>query len=132
MHSRFNSLAIEFLERMEASFPEEDRIRYYRANYVALQKINSMKPVELFMENMREYGAQILTRDEHFFMKEENVESAQRISGQIGLVDHWNQMPQSVKAAVWEYMQGLYMLGMGALGLHEELQALMDKTGIKT
>lgn len=129
MYSQFNKLAIEFLTRMEKTFPDEKKISVYKQKYEMLQSINAKKPVEMFMKNMYPFGEKILSKDELFFQKDEFVNSAESISGKIGLIDYWGNMEQKTKDAIWEYIQGLYVLGMGSLGYSEELKYMISKTG---
>ncbi len=131
MYSQFNKMAMEFLLKMEKSFPNETKISVYRKKYEMLQSINAKKPVEMFMESMLPFGEQILSKNELFFQQDEFVDSAENISGKIGLVKYWENMEQYTKDAIWEYMQGLYILGMGSLGYSDELKIMINKTGFK-
>lgn len=131
MYSQFNKMAMEFLLKMEKSFPNETKINLYRKKYEMLQSINAKKPVEMFMESMLPFGEQILSKNEMFFQQDEFVDSAENISGKIGLVKYWENMEQYTKDAIWEYIQGLYILGMGSLGYSDGLKIMINKTGFK-
>ena len=54
--------------------------------------MNSKKPVEMFMENMYDFGEKILRRDENFFKKDEFVNNAESISGKMGLITYWDSI----------------------------------------
>jgi hypothetical protein len=129
MYEDFNNLATNFLLRMQKTFPKENKIKKYLHNFEVLQVLNSKKPVEMFMENIQPFGEQILSKNEIFFKKDEFVNSAENISGKLGLIQYWDTMEQETKDAIWEYIQGLYILGMGSLGKQKELQELIAKTG---
>jgi hypothetical protein len=131
MYTQFNSLANTFLARMEQTFPNEPKIKVYRQQFSLVQEMNSKKPVEMFMENMYDYGEQILAKDEKFFKQDQFVNKAESISEKMGLVQYWNSMNQQTKNAIWEYIQGLYILGMGSLGYQKELQEMIEKTNFK-
>jgi hypothetical protein len=131
MYSQFNNMALEFLTRMEKSYPKEPKIRSYKTQFVILQSMNAKKPVEMFMENMSPFGEKILSKDELFFQQDEFVGAAESISGKMGLIKYWETMENNTKNSIWEYMQGLYILGMGSLGYSDELQAMILKTNFK-
>lgn len=129
MYKRFNDLALEFLTRMEETFPQEPKIQSYRIKFDLVMCVDSRKPVEMFIENMEPFGEQILSKDELFFKQQHSaINNAESISGKMGLVKYWDSMPVKTKDAIWEYMQGLYLLGMGTLDKKEELKKIINKT----
>jgi hypothetical protein len=131
MYTQFNSMATTFLARMEETFPNEQKIKLYRQQFVLVQGMNSKKPVEMFMENMYEYGEQILSKDEKFFKQEHFVNKAESISEKMGLEDYWDSMNEQTRKSIWEYITGLYILGMASLGRQQELQDMIKKTNFK-
>lgn len=131
MYSQFNKMASTFLARMEETFPQERKIKIYRQKFFIIQEIDLKKPIEMFMENMYEYGEQILSRDEKFFKQDQFVNKAESISEKMGLIQYWDSASVTTKNSIWEYMTGLYILGMGSLGHQEELQELIKKTNFK-
>jgi hypothetical protein len=131
MYKQFNDMAITFLSRMEETFPHEQKIKLYRQQFSLVQGMNSRKPVEMFMESIYDYGEQILTKDEKFFKQDQFVNAAESISGKMGLTQYWDTMTDKTKCAIWEYITGLYILGMASLGLQKELQDLIKKTNFK-
>lgn len=131
MFKQFNDMASVFLAKMEQTFPNEPKIKVYRQQFALVQGMNSRKPVEMFMESMYDYGEQILTKDEKFFKQDQFVNKAESISEKMGLVQYWDSMTPQTKNAIWEYMTGLYILGMGSLGKQQELQEMIKKTDFK-
>jgi len=131
MYTQFNNMATTFLARMEETFPNEQKIKLYRQQFVLVQGMNSKKPVEMFMENMYEYGEQILSKDEKFFKQEHFVNKAESISEKMGLADYWDSMNEQTRKSIWEYITGLYILGMASLGRQQELQDMIKKTNFK-
>lgn len=131
MYTQFNNLATTFLAKMEQTFPNEQKIKLYRQQFALVQGMNSKKPVEMFMENMYEYGEQILTKDENFFKQEHFVNKAESISEKMGLIQYWDTMNEQTKNSIWEYITGLYILGMAALGYQKELQDLIQSTNFQ-
>ena len=137
MFEQFNELAKTFLTKMSLTFPQEKKVTDYKyefdtmMNMIKLGVFKEDKPVRMFMKNIRPFGEKILGRDELFFKKDEFVESAESISGKMGLIEYWDKMTPEVQNAIWDYIQGLYMLGMASLGLQTELQMMINKTGYK-
>jgi hypothetical protein len=131
MHSQFNKMATEFLSKMAVAFPDEHKIIVYRQQFDILRMMNQKKPVEMFMENLMPFGEQILTKNEIFFKQDEFVDAVENISGKMGLIAHWDTMSEGTRNSIWEYMQGLYILGMASLGNQKELQEMIKITGFK-
>jgi len=127
----FNDHAELFLKRMHETFPHEKKIMIYRAKFDALSMVNPKKPVEMFMESMIPFGVQILTKDEQFFKQKHFVEKAQSMSEKMGLTEYWDTSKPETKESIWEFTQGLYIIGMGCLGYQKELQELMTRTGFQ-
>jgi hypothetical protein len=125
--NNFNNHAELFLRRMQETFPEEPKIKLYRQKFEMVRTINSRKPVELFMENLKPFGEQILSENEIFFKQDECVGSAENISGKMGLIKYWDSLNDVTKKSIWEFTKGLYVLGMSCLGHSDELQELMSK-----
>ena len=100
-------------------------------NFVARFLRTIYLPIEMFMENMFPFGEKILRKDEMFFKKDEFVNAAESISGKMGLIKYWDTISEQTKNSIWEYIQGLYILGMASLGYQTELQELIIRTGFK-
>jgi hypothetical protein len=131
MYNQFNTMANTFLARMEETFPNESKVRLYRQQFALVQGMNFKKPVEMFIDNMQPFGEKILSRDEMFFKQEEFVNNAESISGKMGLIKYWDSLNDKTKDAIWEYIQGLYVLGMASLGRNKELQEMIILTNFK-
>ncbi len=131
MYNQFNAMATTFLSRMEETFPQEPKVKLYRNQFALVQGMNSRKPVEMFIENLEPFGQKILTRDEQFFKQDEFVNAAESISGKMGLIKYWDTLNDKTKNSIWEYMQGLYILGMASIGKNKELQEMINLTGFK-
>jgi len=124
-------MAATFLAKMEETFPMEPKVRIYRQQFTLVQDINFKKPVEMFVENMEPFGEKILTKDEKFFKQDEFVKNVESISEQMGLVKYWDSLNSKTKNSIWEYIQGLYVLGMACLGKNKELQEMITLTNFK-
>jgi hypothetical protein len=121
----FNKHAKTFLERMYAAYPEETKIRDYILLFELFEKADYKSPVNMFMDNLRPFGLQIMSKDEHFFKDDQYVNHAENLSGKMGLINHWEEMSPTTKNNVWEYVQLLYVTGMAAQGHKEELNNII-------
>ena len=128
-YKRFNDHAEIFLRRMHETFPHEKKIVSYQAKFDMVSSMDGKKPVEMFMDSMFPYGEQILSRDENFFKQDYFVNKAESISQKMGLVNYYDSMNQETRDTIWEYIQGLFIMGMGIQGRISELQELIKKTG---
>ena len=128
-HKSFNDHAKLFLKRMHETYPQEKKIIEYRAKFDFVSSLDMKKPVEMFMESMDSYGEQILSENEDFFKDSYFVNKAESISQKMGLIKYWEGMNTETKKTIWEYIQGLYIMGMGIQGRHEELKKNINKTG---
>lgn len=120
-YKSFNDHASLFLKRMHETFPQEKKIIAYRAKFDMVSSMDPKKPVDLFMESMTPYGEQILGKDENFFKQEYFVNKAESISQKMGLVQYYENMDDITKNTIWEFIQGLYIMGMGIQGRQLEL-----------
>ena len=127
-YKRFNEHAELFLRRMNETFPQEKKIIAYRAKFDAVSSISPREPVKMFMESMIPYGEQILKKEEQFFKQQQFVEKAESISQKMGLIEYWDTMGETTQNTIWEFIQGLFILGMGVTGRQTELQQLIQST----
>lgn len=125
-YSEFNELAHKFLSVMEKTFPDENKITLYRVAFETIMKCNLRKPVEMFMENLSPFGVQIMGKDEKFFKKDQYVNEVENLSGKMGLIQYWDSLNNFTKESIWDYMQGLYVLGMRALDRIDELKYVLS------
>jgi hypothetical protein len=126
-HKQFNKQAMEFLDKMCATFPSEPKAKTYRFMFENIQKINSRAPVEMFMSNMEPFGLQIMTKNERFFQNDQYVNHVESISGKMGLIKYWEDTPKETKDSIWNYMQVLYVLGMKSLGKRDDLMKILKE-----
>lgn len=126
MYKQFNVMASTFLLRMEETFPDEQKIKTYRQHFLLLQSMNSEAPVAMFMENMEPFGREILTENENFFKQDKFVNNAESISGKMGITKYWDSLSIQTKEAIWQYIKGLYVLGMGSIGKSKELKEMLE------
>jgi hypothetical protein len=122
---KFNATADEFLRKMIISFPKEKKISEYKLMFDGIKFVDHKKPVFLFMSSLEPYGLQVMSKDENFFKKDQFVENAESMSGQLGLTEYWDSMHPETKKSIWSYTQTLYILGMKATGHEKEFQDII-------
>jgi hypothetical protein len=127
----FNKQANEFLTKMALTFPNEPKTKTYKYMFEHIKQINMRTPVEIFMENLRPFGLQIMSKNEEFFKEDQYVNHVESISGKMGLIKYWESLPDETKVSIWNYMQVLYVLGMKSLGLKEELARTIEEAKVK-
>jgi len=123
--SQFNKQSHEFLSKMEATFPDEEKIKKYKFMFDGIKQLSPKTPVEMFMTNLQSFGVQIMSKDETFFKNDQYVNNVESMSGKLGLVDRWNNIPTETKNSIWNYMQILYVLGMKSLDRLDELSEII-------
>lgn len=124
---QFNEQADDFLVKMIKTFPDEPKTKEVKFYFDHIRKINSRKPIELFMDSLKPYGLQIMAKDEYFFKNDQYVDAVESMSGKLGLIEYWDKLPKETKDAIWHYFQVLYVLGMKSLGLKDELTEILRK-----
>jgi len=127
----FNKYAKEFLYKMNECFPNEIKIKLYISLFLLKEKMDIEEPVRLFINSVKDYGIQIMSKDEMYFKKETYINKAESLSSTIGLVDKWENMSVETKENIWKYLQLLYSLSMIAMGYNEELNEIIKKSKLK-
>lgn len=127
----FNKKGREFLERMSEAFPEEEKIKSYILIFDCFERMDYKTPVNLFMDNLRPFGLQIMKKDEHFFKDDQYVNTVENLSGKMGLIKYWDTMTDDTKNSIWKYVQILYVTGMAAQGHRDELNQVIKEVNSK-
>jgi hypothetical protein len=106
--SAFNDMLGQFLVELHKTFPEEKDIKKMMTSFEVLRTTNPRLVVDGFMKGVTPYADKISAKDETFLLDEiEKVE----ILKDLNIKSYWNRMSSNTKAATWQYLQTLYMLG---------------------
>jgi hypothetical protein len=124
MHRQFNDLTIKFVDYLDKNIFFEKEIREFKIEFARNQSINTLKPVKFFMKDMILFGENILLRDDLFVFKS-------TLSLRLGILKNWERLNKATKSIIWEYIQGIYILGMHSLGKDDELKQIIAKSGYK-
>lgn len=104
----FNDMMGQFLMELHKTFPEEKGLKKYIAAFDILRETSPKKIVKTFMENVAPHVDKISARDESLFTDD----SAElEFINAINIKECWPKASDGTKAAIWQYIQTLYMLG---------------------
>jgi hypothetical protein len=73
-----------------------------------LKKTNPRLVVDGFMKGVTPYADKISAKDEKFILEE--IEKIELLKD-LNIKSYWDRMSPNTKAATWQYLQTLYMLG---------------------
>ena len=105
--SSFNEMMSSFLDELVQTFPEEGSMKKYQASFDIMRKANPRKVVETFMASASQYNAQIMAKDEKFFL-----DNGIDFLDALNIKKWWNSdLSENTKGAIWQYLQTLMILG---------------------
>lgn len=96
----------QFLEELVQTFPEEKAMKKYQTSFEMLRKANSRACMENYMKNVGPHANHIMRRDASFFLENPDVFK------DFNLNSIWtDEVSETTKSAIWQYLQTLYILG---------------------
>lgn len=101
----FNDMMGQFLMELHKTFPEEKGLKKYITAFELIRDTNPKKIVKKFMENVSPHADRISARDESLFL-DDSVDLEF-----MNIRKCWPNASDGTKAAIWQYIQTLYMLG---------------------
>jgi len=104
----FNDMHGQFLVELHKTFPEEKDIKKMMTSFDVLRSTNPRLVVDAFMKGVTPYADKISAKDETFLLNE--IEKIDFLKD-LNIKSYWNRMSPNTKAATWQYLQTLYMLG---------------------
>lgn len=125
----FNEMMNQFLTELIQTFPEEKAMKKYLLAFEMAKEANARMVLNEFMKSVGPYSQQIMSRDERFFI-EHNSEIP--FVNELNLKEHWtDQLSESTKGAIWQYMQTLYLMGMTISTLPEDTLSMIESVAQK-
>ena len=110
---KFNDLLEEFIEKMITAFDSE-KLKIYRRSFIMLKETSPSVPVNLFMAGCINYKKEITTRNDLFFLRDEQMVERAKLFGNFtddcGLDSYWDTLTPKTKTAIWDYIQSLFVL----------------------
>ena len=106
--SAFNDMMGQFLMELHKTFPEEKGLKKYISTFEIIRGTSPKQIVSAFMENVSPYVDKITARDESLFLDDsDEIEFTKALN----IKKCWPLASDTTKAAIWQYIQTLYMLG---------------------
>lgn len=119
----------QFLTELVQTFPEEKAMKKYLLAFDMAKESNARMVLNEFMKSVGPYSHHIMSKDESFFI-EHNSEIP--FVNELNLQEHWNDsLSENTKAAIWQYLQTLYLMGMTISMLPEETMSMIESVAQK-
>jgi hypothetical protein len=119
----FNDMLSQFLVELHKTFPEEKGIKKMTTSFEMLKQTNPRLIVDGFMKGVTPYADKISSKDESFLLEE--IEKIELLKD-LNIKSYWNRMSDNTKAATWQYLQTLYMLGTTITAIPAETLSLIE------
>ena len=103
----FNTMMRNFLEELQATFPEEHKVNVVLEAFEDITTINARKPMELFTAALAPYSELVMAKNPQLF------DQPITLPGGLDMSKLWklDNVTQATRDAVWQYLQMLFMLG---------------------
>jgi hypothetical protein len=119
----FNDMLSQFLVELHKTFPDETGIKKMTTSFEMLKKTNPRLIVDGFMKGVTPYADRISAKDEKFILEE--IEKIDLLKD-LNIKSYWDRMSPNTKAATWQYLQTLYMLGTTITAIPAETLSLIE------
>ena len=119
----FNDMLTQFLVELHKTFPEEKGIKKMTTSFELLKSTNPRLIVDSFMKGVTPYADKISAKDESFLLEE--IEKIEFLK-ELNIKSYWTRMTPATKAATWQYLQTLYMLGTTITAIPAETLSLIE------
>lgn len=119
----FNDMLTQFLVELHKTFPDEKGIKKMTASFEMLKQTNPRLIVDGFMKGVSPYADKISAKDESFLLEE--IEKIDLLKD-LNIKSYWSRMSPNTKAATWQYLQTLYMLGTTITAIPAETLSLIE------
>jgi hypothetical protein len=113
----FNDMMGQFLVELHKTFPEEKGIKKMMTSFDLLKSSNPRLVVDGFMKGVSPYADKISAKDETFLLKE--IDTIDLLKD-LNIKSYWERMTANTRAATWQYLQTLYMLGTTITSLPQD------------
>ena len=119
----FNDMLSQFLVELHKTFPDETGIKKMTTSFELLKTTNPRLIVDGFMKGVTPYANRISAKDEKFILEE--IEKIEMLKD-LNIKSYWARMSPATKAATWQYLQTLYMLGTTITAIPAETLSLIE------
>ena len=105
----FNELLLQFVDELASTFPENTIVKTYRTTVASLIKKDPGVCLQTFVQNVKPHEDLIRNQDERIF---EEFSKNYGILKSLDLETLWkSELSEKSRKAIWQYVQGLYVLG---------------------
>ena len=105
----FNELLLQFVDELASTFPENTIVKTYRTTVASLIKRDPGVCLQTFVQNVKPHEDLIRNQDERIF---EEFSKNYGILKSLDLETLWkSELSEKSRKAIWQYVQGLYVLG---------------------
>ena len=119
----FNDMLSQFLVELHKTFPDETGIKKMTTSFELIKTTNPRLIVDGFMKGVTPFADRISAKDEKFILEEiEKID----ILKDLNIKNYWARMTPATKAATWQYLQTLYMLGTTITAIPAETLSLIE------
>lgn len=127
--SAFNDMMQQFLDELVLTFPETKSFSKFQSQFKLLRKTSPRTPMNNFMESITPYANSVMQRDEKFFR--EHADNIPFLKS-LDINSIWtDDLSDSTKGAIWQYLQTLYILGTTISTLPAETLSMIESVAQK-
>lgn len=127
--SAFNDMMQQFLDELVLTFPETKSFSKFQSQFKLLRKTSPRTPMNNFMESITPYANSVMQRDEKFF--KEHADKIPFLKS-LDINSIWtDELSDSTKGAIWQYLQTLYILGTTISTLPAETLNMIESVAQK-
>ena len=119
----FNDMLSQFLVELHKTFPDETGIKKMTTSFELLKTTNPRLIVDGFMKGVTPFADRISAKDENFILEE--IEKIDMLKD-LNIKNYWARMSPATRAATWQYLQTLYMLGTTITAIPAETLSLIE------
>jgi hypothetical protein len=121
--SAFNDMMGQFLVELHKTFPDEKGIKKMMTSFDLLKSTNPRMVVDGFMKGVSPYADKISSKDESFLLTEMN---SIEFLKDLDIARYWDKTSGNTKAAIWQYLQTLYMLGTTITSIPDDTLKMIE------
>ena len=119
----FNDMMSQFLVELHKTFPEEKGIKKMMTSFDILKSTNPRLVVDAYMKGVTPYADKISSKDETFLLEE--IDTIDFLKD-LNIKSYWEQMSENTRAATWQYLQTLYMLGTTITSIPDDTLKMIE------
>ena len=122
----FNQMMKNFLEELQATFPEEGKVGVVVEAFDDLARINAKKPMELFVAALAPHAPLVTSKNPALF--DQPIE----LPGGLDMSTLWakEDVAPETRDAIWQYIQMLFMLGTTVQNLPPQLLETIENVAM--